>query len=161
MIGGPVIELLEANWLPIREECLGALDYVKWPESIYDGKWHVFGLWDLQGCLLEDNAARCPNTVNVLKQIPNLRTAGFSRLGAGAHIKPHIGYTDKVLRCHLGLVVPEGDCGLKVEDTVYRWEEGKAFVFNDRLQHEAWNFTDNDRYVLLIDFYKDDQNKVD
>jgi beta-hydroxylase len=154
MIGASTIRLLEENWLAIREECLGAIDYVRWPESIYDGKWDVFGLWDLQGCLITENATRCPNTVDTLKQIPNLRTAGFSKLGVGAHIKPHKGYTDEVLRCHLGLVVPRGDCALKVEDTVHQWQEGKAFIFNDRLLHEAWNYTDSDRYVLLLDFYK-------
>ena len=152
--GDSTIDLLEANWVPIRDECLAVGNYVRWPESIYNGNWDVFGLWDLQGCLLEDNAARCPNTVSVLMQIPNLRTAGFSKLGAGAHIKPHKGYTDAVLRCHLGLVTPEGDCALKVEETVYNWQEGKAFIFNDRLLHEAWNYTDSDRYVLLLDLYK-------
>jgi beta-hydroxylase len=150
-----MIELLEANWQPIREECLAASGYVQWPElGIYEGNWDVFGLWDLQGTLIEHNAGVCPNTVSILRQIPNLRTAGFSRLGAGCHIKPHKGYTDEVLRCHLGLIIPGGDCALRVEDTVYKWGEGKAFVFDDRLLHEAWNYTDSDRYVLLLDFYK-------
>ena len=150
-----MIELLEANWQPIREECLAAINYVQWPErSIYQGNWDVFGIYDLQGHLLEENAGACPHTVATLGQVPNLRTAGFSKLGAGCQIKPHKGYTDKVLRCHLGLVVPEGDCALRVEDTIYKWEEGKAFVFDDRLLHEAWNYTDSDRYVLLLDFYK-------
>ena len=58
-----MIELLEANWLGIREECLAVTNYMRWPESIYDGKWDVFGLWDLQGCLLEQNAKQCPHTV--------------------------------------------------------------------------------------------------
>lgn len=159
MIGANMIELLEANWLAIREECLAATNYMKWPESIYTGQWDVFGLWDLQACLIEQNAKQCPHTVSVLKQIPNLRTAGFSRLGAGAHIKPHKGYTDEVLRCHLGLVVPDGDCRLKVEETVYQWQEGKAFVFDDTLLHEAVNYTDSDRYILLIDFYRNGQNQ--
>ena len=154
MIGASTIELLEANWLQIREECLGAINYVKWPESIYDGKWDVFGIYNLQGDIIEDNAKNCPFTTSVLQQITNLKVAGFSRLGAGAHIKPHKGYTDEVLRCHLGLVIPEGDCALKVEETVYQWQEGKAFIFNDRLLHEAWNYTDSDRYVLLLDLYK-------
>jgi beta-hydroxylase len=150
-----MINLLEANWLAIREECLAARNYVQWPErGIYHGNWDVFGLWDLQGALIEDNAKACPNTVNTLRQIANLRTAGFSKLGAGCVIKPHKGYTDDVLRCHLGLVVPEGDCALKVGEMVYNWQEGKAFTFNDRLLHEAWNHTDHDRYVLLLDFYK-------
>ena len=150
-----MIELLEASWEPIREECLAARNYVQWPErGIYQGNWDVFGLWDLRGALIEDNAKVCPNTVNILRQIPNLRTAGFSKLGAGCVISPHKGYSDDVLRCHLGLVIPGGDCALKVEDTVHRWQEGKAFVFNDRLLHSAWNYADSDRYVLLLDFYK-------
>ena len=152
--GDSTIDLLEANWVPIRDECLTVSNYMRWPESIYTGNWDVYGIYDLQGYLIEENAIRCPKTTEVLKQIPNLRTAGFSKLGAGAHIKPHKGYTDAVLRCHLGLVVPEGDCALKVEETVYRWQEGKAFVFNDRLLHEAWNYTDSNRYVLLLDLYK-------
>lgn len=154
MTGVNMIELLESNWLGIREECLGAISYMEWPESIYDGKWDVFGLYDLQGNLIEQNAKQCPFTTSILQQIPNLKIAGFSRLGAGAHIKPHKGYSDEVLRCHLGLVVPEGDCGLKVEETVYQWQEGKAFIFNDRLLHEAWNYTEADRYVLLLDTYR-------
>ena len=152
--GDSTIDLLEANWVPIRDECLAVGNYVRWPESIYNGNWDVYGIYDLQGYLIEENATRCPKTTEVLKRIPNLRTAGFSKLGAGAHIKPHKGYTDAVLRCHLGLVIPEGDCALKVEETVYNWQEGKAFIFNDRLLHEAWNYTDSDRYVLLLDLYK-------
>ena len=152
--GDSTIDLLEANWVPIRDECLAVGNYVRWPESIYNGNWDVYGIYDLQGYLIEENATRCPKTTEVLKRIPNLRTAGFSKLGAGAHIKPHKGYTDAVLRCHLGLVIPEGDCALKVEEIVYNWKEGKAFIFNDRLLHEAWNYTDSDRYVLLLDLYK-------
>ena len=150
-----LIALLEGNWKPIREECLKVTNYVRWPEQgIYEGNWDVFGLWDLEGHLIAENARRCPNTVEVLERIPNLRTAGFSRLGAGTHIKPHKGYTDRVLRCHLGLIVPGGKCELKVENTIHRWEEGKAFIFDDTLLHEAINYTDSDRYVLLLDFYK-------
>lgn len=154
-IGASMISLLETNWEAIREECLAVTDLTQWPErGIYEGQWDVYGLWDLQGNLIEGHAKECPRTTEILQKIPRLRTAGFSILRAGAIIKPHLGYTDAVLRCHLGLVVPEGDCALKVEDTVYRWEEGKAFVFDDTLLHSAWNRTNHDRYVLLLDFYK-------
>ena len=49
-------------------------------------------------------------------------TAGFSRLAPGTHIKPHVGYTSEVLRCHLGLIVPP-DCALRVGSETRRWEE--------------------------------------
>jgi aspartyl/asparaginyl beta-hydroxylase (cupin superfamily) len=155
MTGEHGINLLEANWVAIREECLAVTDLTQWPEkSIYEGQWDVYGIYDLKGNLIGNHAKECPKTTEILRQIPRLQTAGFSILRAGAVIKPHIGYTDKVLRCHLGLVIPEGDCALKVEDTVYPWEEGKAFIFDDTLLHSAWNRTARDRYVLLLDFFK-------
>jgi beta-hydroxylase len=150
-----MIELLEANWEDIRDECLQASGYTEWPEySIYSGRWDVYGIYDFQSNLIPEHAKECPKTVSALQQIPGLKTAGFSRLEGGCHIVPHKGYSGDVLRCHLGLVIPEGDCALKVEETVYRWEEGKAFIFNDRLLHEAWNRTSLPRYVLIVDFLK-------
>jgi aspartyl/asparaginyl beta-hydroxylase (cupin superfamily) len=156
MTGDSTIDLLEANWEGIRDECRAmASPYISWPEhQLYNGRWDVYGIYDIQGNRMDEHAAECPFTTSVIEQIPNLRTAGFSMLGAGCLINPHRGYTDAVLRCHLGLIVPDGDCALKVEETVYRWQEGKAFIFNDRLLHEAWNLTDHARYVLLLDLYK-------
>ena len=150
-----MIEILEANWKDIQYECLQASGYAEWPEySIYNGRWDVYGIYDFQSNLIPEHAKECPKTVSVLQQIPKLKTAGFSRLEGGCHIVPHKGYSGDVLRCHLGLVIPEGDCALKVEETIYRWEEGKAFIFNDRLLHEAWNRTSLPRYVLIVDFIK-------
>ena len=157
MIGASAIEILEENWEGIRDECRRvASPYIPWPEHfLYKGRWDVYGIYDLKGNRIEDHAKECPITTQTVEKIPGLRTAGFSMLGAGCVIEPHKGYTDEVLRCHLGLIIPEGDCALKVEDKIYRWEEGKAFVFNDRFLHEAWNRTSQPRYVLLVDFYKD------
>lgn len=152
-----VVEILEANWEEIRDECMKVAlpHFTHWPEkSIYQGQWDVYGIYDLQGNLIESHSQQCPITTQTLKQVPHLRTGGFSMLAPGCHIHPHIGYTDEVLRCHLGLLIPDGDCGLKVGDQIYRWEEGKAFVFNDRILHEAWNKTTSPRYILLVDFYK-------
>jgi beta-hydroxylase len=158
MINYPVVSILEHNWLPILFE-LEALvpqnTFVKWHERlIYEGTWNVYGLYGIDGKLNEKNAEQCPNTVAIIETIPKMRTAGFSMLAPGSRISPHKGYTDEVLRCHLGLVVPGGDCHLRVEKTTYTWKVGKAFVFDDGLLHEAWNLTDSPRYILLVDFYK-------
>ena len=67
-------------------------------------------------------------------------------------IRTHEGYPGEVLRCHLGLIVPPGDCAIRVGSEQRRWEEGKCLVFNDRVEHEAWNRTSGARVVLLIDF---------
>jgi beta-hydroxylase len=86
-----------------------------------------------------------------VEQIPGLTTAGFSWMSPGTHIKPHVGYSSAVLRCHLGLVIPS-DCKLRVGSETRGWQEGKTLVFDDTVEHEAWNRSDKDRVVLLLDF---------
>jgi beta-hydroxylase len=128
--------------------------FVAWPETYLYGKgWNVFGLYAFGRKLLK-NCHLCPETARLVEDIPGMTTAGFSWMEAGTHIKPHVGYTEAVLRCHLGLIVPPGDCALRVGPETRSWEEGKCLVFDDRTEHEAWNRTGKDRIVLLIDFTK-------
>ena len=152
----PVIRILEESWEDILGELENVIEnstFVQWPErELYTGKWDVYGIRDLQGVEIPEHVTECPKTTKILRKIPGIKAAGFSKLGPRCVIKPHIGYTDAVLRCHLGLVIPEGDCALRVGQTAHRWAPGKAFVFDDRVEHEAWNRTDGPRYVLLVDF---------
>ena len=154
----PIIKILEESWDDILGELQNIIEnstFVQWPErELYTGKWDVYGIYGVDGKIIPKNASECPKTTAAVEKIPGMKTAGFSMLAAGCTIKPHVGYTDAVLRSHLGLIIPEGNCALRVGDTVHRWEPGKAFVFDDRVQHEAWNRTDDSRYILLVDFIK-------
>ena len=83
----------------------------------------------------------------------------YSLLEANSSIKRHIGienHQSKYARCHIPLIVPEGDIGLEVEDEVVRWDN--CFAFNNQKQHSAWNRTDYRRLVLTIDL---DRQTVD
>jgi aspartate beta-hydroxylase len=83
-------------------------------------------------------------------------TAGLiyvSRLRAHTHIDAHRGPTNLRVRCHLGLDVPEGDCAIRVGADTRRWTEGRCLVFDDYFEHEAWNHTDEDRLVLIVDLW--------
>ena len=75
------------------------------------------------------------------------------RLGPRAHVKPHVGWAASVYRMHLGLVVPEG-CRLRVAGEARPWREGRCLVFDDTVEHEAWNDSDRPRAVLLLDFLR-------
>jgi len=153
----PFVTLLEDNWRTVRAE-LDALrtgDFVAWPEhSIYgDSGWDTFGLYAF-GQRQAEGCRRCPQTDALMRNIPGLMMAGFSRLAPGAHITPHRGYegySGYVLRVHLALDIPDG-CSLRVEDQTRGWEEGRCLVFDDSYEHEAWNHSDRPRTVLLIDF---------
>ena len=153
----PFVEILEGNARAIRDELdrlLTADRFAPWPEkTLYDKGWDVFGFYWF-GDRLSENCALCPRTAEIVERVPDLVTAGFSRLGPGAHIRPHVGYTGKVLRCHLGLVVPP-ICELRVGGETRRWEEDRCLIFDDTLEHEAWNRSDEDRIVLLLDFLRE------
>ncbi len=98
------------------------------------------------------NRARCPATTAALECIPGLQNAGFSRFLPGTHLYPHCGEMQGVLRCHLPVLVPEGEVGMRFGQHVVQWQEGRCIVFDDTFEHEAWNHTAQDRVVLLATF---------
>ncbi|MEQ9410469.1 MAG: aspartyl/asparaginyl beta-hydroxylase domain-containing protein [Fuerstiella sp.] len=152
-------EILEAHWQQIRDEYHGIRDrLVDWHETdLYGHGWSVFGLFDFpHGTPITENMAACPVTASLIEQhVPGHGAAGFSMLAAGTRVRPHQGYAGPFLRCHLALSVPDGDVGLRVGSHTQRWTEGRVLIFDDRVDHEAWNLATGrpaDRVVLLIDF---------
>ena len=113
--------------------------------------WDVFAVYRF-GKTISANAALCPRTTGIVEKIPAVLTAGFSRLAAGAHIKPHSGTSDLV-RCHLGLVIPPS-CRFRVGNEIRQWEENKCLLFDNLVEHEVWNDSAEDRIVLVVDFMK-------
>ncbi|MGL6338911.1 MAG: aspartyl/asparaginyl beta-hydroxylase domain-containing protein [Waterburya sp.] len=154
----PFLSVLETNWLLIKQEFeqLKSDNLMDWPEKdIYNQGWKVFGLYSF-GIKLEKNCQLCPQTTQLAETIPGITTVGYSRLASGTKITPHTGCSNKVLRCHLGLNLPER-CAIRVGDQTKSWQEGKCLIFDDTVEHEAWNLGTSDRIVLLIDFLKPDQ----
>ena len=75
----------------------------------------------------------------------------------------HNGSTNKKLRCHLPLRVPNrasrstAPCWLRVGDVTVPVQEGVAIVFDDSFEHEAANEHDTEpRVVLVVDFWHPD-----
>jgi len=153
----PFSTVLSQNWRIIRAE-LDALErgeFIDWPEhSLYGNRgWETFGLYAF-GQRQPEGCARCPQTERLVRQIPGLMMAGFSRLAPGARIVPHRGYegySGYVLRLHLGLDIPE-DCAIRVGTELRGWKEGECLVFDDSVEHEAWNRGPRSRTILLCDF---------
>lgn len=112
--------------------------------------WRLFGLY-LKGRQLERGCALCPRTTAAVDRIPGLVNAGFSCLEAGYRLKLHRGYDDTLYRTHLGLIVPPGDCALRLGGETRHWKGGKTLMFDDTHPHEAWNLTGEHRFVLIVD----------
>jgi beta-hydroxylase len=150
----PWLAAISERWRAILDEARTVLpQFQEWGERhLYDNGWEVFGL-SVAGRPLSENRAHCPVTSAAIDTVPGMVTGGFSLLRPGAHIKPHEGFSTPVLRCHLGLVVPDG-CLFRVRSEVRPWREGEWLVFDDAHEHEAWNRSDAYRLVLLMDFLK-------
>ena len=121
--------------------------------------WSAFYLWK-NGEPVPENQSRCPETTKAVSQLP-LVFAGkrcpnvlFSRLKAGARIPPHTGMINTRLIGHLPLIIPEG-CGFRVGNEVRDWLPGQAWLFDDTIEHEAWNnHPTEDRFILIFEVWK-------
>lgn len=170
----PWMDRLEAATGAIRDELLAVMaddgafaPYVEGendrPGGDYHGMlgnadWSSFYLWK-DGAPVPENAGRCPRTMEALADAPLSRTPGrtpsilFSMLKPGARIPPHTGMVNTRLICHLPLIVPPG-CGFRVGNDVREWVEGKAWAFDDTIEHEAWNDSGQTRVILLFDIWR-------
>jgi aspartate beta-hydroxylase len=170
----PWLDEVEAATDAIREELLSVLitdreglePYVAYPEGIpldqwrelnKSRRWSAYFLWN-QGVPQPARMARCPRTVEVLRRVPQVEvarrapTAYFSILEPGTRIPPHTGVTNTRAIVHLPLIVPE-KCGFRVGSRTREWIPGKAWVFDDTIEHEAWNLSDSPRAILIFDIW--------
>jgi aspartyl/asparaginyl beta-hydroxylase (cupin superfamily) len=129
----------------------------QWRDLNHSRRWGVYSLWR-EGRAFPEHIARCPKTVAALDARPcwdvsgSGPTAMFSILDARSRIPAHTGPVNTRLVVHLALVVPPG-CGFRVGGETRAWEPGKAFVFDDSINHEAWNDSDLPRAVLIFDIW--------
>jgi aspartate beta-hydroxylase len=120
--------------------------------------WSACYIWK-DGDPIAEIAARCPQTMRILSNVPLARIPNrspsilFSLLRAGARIPPHNGLINTRLICHLPLIVP-GPATFRVGNDVRSFVEGKAWLFDDTIEHEAWNDADQDRVILLFDVWR-------
>jgi aspartate beta-hydroxylase len=88
---------------------------------------------------MADIGGLCPNAM-------------FSVLAPHTHIPPHHGETNARLVAHLPLIVPQG-CRYRVGFEERQWTPGETLIFDDSIEHEARNDSDEIRVVLIFDVW--------
>jgi aspartyl/asparaginyl beta-hydroxylase (cupin superfamily) len=170
----PWLDAFESATTTIRDELLNLLadranqsdivPYVDYPDDVPLDQWRAlnrslqWGAYYLMkdGVRLNDHLARCPKTAALLAAAPladvpgQAPTAFFSLLKPKTRIPPHTGVTNTRLVVHVPLIVPPG-CGFRVGAETREWEVGRAWVFDDTIEHEAWNDSDAPRAILIVD----------
>ncbi len=149
-----------------RAELAPYLDYqnhealAQWKALNHSPDWTALHLLK-QGAQIAANAALCPQTMALLARLPQPGIPGaspnamFSLLASQTAIPPHVGVNNARLVCHLPLVVPHG-CWFRVGAETRFWHEGEAFVFDDTIEHEAANPSDQLRVVMIFDLWHPD-----
>jgi aspartate beta-hydroxylase len=158
------VETIRAELLTVLADDYAFAPYIEGnnhgPVRDYQGllnnpAWGAFYLWR-DGVRQEANAARCPATTDALRAVPQPDIAGktptamFSLLKPKTHIPPHHGMLNARLICHLPLIVPQ-ECAMRVGEETRSWTDGQLAIFDDSVEHEAWNRSDETRVVLLFD----------
>lgn len=122
-----------------------------------ENSWKTIALknWNIE---LFKNQKHFPLTTKILNKHPQIISSSFNLLRANSKIHLHSGDTNAIYRCHLGLDIPAGlpDCGLKVKGEIRAWENNKWLIFMDAYEHEAWNNSNKDRYIFLVDVLRDE-----
>lgn len=129
----------------------------QWKELNHSRRWSALFLWR-EGAAVPAHQERCPITTELLSRMPmpqieaHAPTAFFSILDARTHIPPHTGVTNTRLIVHLPLVIPPA-CRFRVGSETREWRPGEAWVFDDSIEHEAWNDSDVPRAILIFDVW--------
>jgi aspartyl/asparaginyl beta-hydroxylase (cupin superfamily) len=121
------------------------------------GHWSVLYFYRA-GRQVEATTRACPQTSEIVGSIPGAGEAGqtlLSVLGGGTHIQRHFAPTNVRLRCHLGVIVPDG-ARIRIGEGKYQWREGQCLIFDDSFDHEVWNDSGDERVVLIMDFWHPD-----
>ncbi len=135
------------DWVPLDQ----------WRPLNNSKDWSAFHLLE-KGQPVPGNAERCPRTMEILAQMPQpvvprrSPVAMFSVLKPGTHIPPHTGVANTRLVVHLPLLVPAG-CVFRVGNETRKWKVGEAWVFDDTIEHEAWNNSAETRVVMIFDIW--------
>lgn len=170
----PWFEELEAATDMIRSELQAALavmgkdfkPYIQypsgapvnqWAELNHSERWSTLFLWK-DGQRQDEACAICPQTAALMDRLPLGRQPGFaptvmfSRLDARTAIPAHTGSTNVRLIAHLPLILP-GPARFRVGNETRHWKMGEAWVFDDTIEHEAWNDADEARVILIFDVW--------
>lgn len=129
----------------------------QWAQLNHSTLWSTFFLWQ-DGVRNDANCVRCPQTAALLESLPLAHqrsfgpTAMFSVLAPNTHIPPHTGSSNARAIVHLPLVLPP-KCRFRVGNDTRDWRMGEAWVFDDSIEHEAWNDSDQTRVILIFDVW--------
>lgn len=129
----------------------------QWGELNHSDRWSSLFLWK-DGVRQDAVCDSCPQTAALLEGLPMAEQEGFAPVAMFSALQPrtripaHTGSTNVRLITHLPLILP-GPARFRVGNDLREWRMGEAWVFDDTIEHEAWNDADEMRVILIFDIW--------
>lgn len=157
---------LQQNYENIKNDCLKVKykklklkSHVKQYENNFEygfESWKIYPIM-YKGKLLKKIpfTHKPKNTIEIIKRIgiEKICNATFSKFEPTIMSKVHVDKTPYTYRSHLGLIVPK-DSGFELDGEDYKVEESHINLFSTENYHKAWNNSNSDRYILIMDFFR-------
>ena len=157
----PQLSVLKDNWEIIRDEALQLEreELIKGSDKYNDMGFNSFFRRGWKRFYLKwyddfhtSAKKHCPQTIELLRGLPNVKAAMFAVLPAGSELLMHRDPYAGSLRYHLGLITPNSEnCHIVVDGQSYAWKDGEDVIFDETYIHYAENKTDIDRIILFCD----------
>ncbi|MBI2214467.1 MAG: aspartyl/asparaginyl beta-hydroxylase domain-containing protein [Acidobacteria bacterium] len=166
----PNLRILIDNWETIRDEAIALRDEgeIRAAAKVEDLAFNSFFRYGWKRFYLKwyddylpSARARCPKTIALVDQIPEIHAAMFAYLPPGGELRPHRDPFGGSLRYHLGLATPNSDlCRIYVDDQVYSWRDGEAVLFDETYIHSVKNETGAGRVIFFCDVERPLRSRV-
>lgn len=105
--------------------------------------------------LIDGNAFYCPLSMKYLSQIDNVINMGIMCFEAGYTGQRNSKNNSPIIRSYIPFFIPEGDTGIHIGSQTLQWndmdKQNDIIIFDDKLKHNFWNYTDTNSYVIVID----------
>jgi hypothetical protein len=110
----------------------------------------------------DDAVAVFPETARILDDVVGTerrmgpRLVAIAKQKARTGIPEHYDYMNWMLTLHTALGGPREGCGIVVDGVRRDWTVGDPVVMDTTFAHETYNESDEDLYLLLVDFWHPD-----
>jgi hypothetical protein len=112
--------------------------------------------------LRPDNIRMFPQTAQLLQRLVGTerrigpRLVAIAKQEAHSGIPEHCDFMNWMLTLHTALDGPQEGCGIIVNGVARDWTVGDPVVMDTTFLHETYNTSDQDLYLLLVDFWHPD-----
>jgi aspartyl/asparaginyl beta-hydroxylase (cupin superfamily) len=136
------------------------INWIKYPvKNLIKNEYEIFPLY-MFSVLNKSRKSLCNSTYNLIRNIPDIKTCSFLKIGGNSSIKKHKKWKELSnisLSCLFILEAPMAsidDCGIWINGETKKLTKNKMFIFDGSKEHSIFNYTDYPIYCIFLDILR-------